>query len=226
MLVTQLLAGGDTYERFQHKQAKFEASLDCEEGGGVSLLDDGDTFNEVDYEAIKPDTVLETPLSVVNAGPYPPLPSQMASVKSIESDLHLASSLGGLSLHEDSEISTAVNSPLLSPVAAAFPPSSGHSDAAHESFTTGSTNASGSSHQPKVWGSRKGKTASSTLFPDAQLTPGSAEFSIAAHDDAIEQAYGLNIMRNRFWDPLSSDFNAERFYDAIVNKYHCPFVCE
>jgi hypothetical protein len=36
----------------------------------------------------------------------------------------------------------------------------------------------------------------------------------------------LNIMRDRFWDPLSSDWNPERFYDSVVNKYFCPFPCE
>jgi hypothetical protein len=216
MLITQLLAGGDIHDRFEQKQAQFEASQDFEEKGGVSLLDDSDAFDEVNYKAIKPDTVIETPLSVINAGPYPRLLSQMASANSNQPDL--ASSLGGLFLLEDSETPTAVNSPLLSSVAA--------NDAAHGSSTTGSTTAFGSSHQPKVWGSRKGKTASNTLFPDAQLTPVPAEFSIVAHDDAMEQAHGLNIMRKRFWDPLSTDFNPDRFYDAIVNKYHCPFVCE
>jgi hypothetical protein len=214
MLITKLLEGGDTYERFQQKQANFEASQDCEEEGGISLLDDDDAFDEVKFEAIKPDTVLETPLSVINAGPYPPLPSHKSD---------LASSLGGMSLHGDSETSIVLNSLLLPPVVAASPTGSIHRDAAYES--RGSTAAS-SSHQVKVWGSRKGKTASSTLFPDAQLTSAPAEFSIAAHDDAMAQAHGLNIMRTRFWDPLSNDFNPDRFYDAILNKYHCPFVCE
>lgn len=82
------------------------------------------------------------------------------------------------------------------------------------------------SRQLKVWGSRDGKSTSNILFPNAKPTPATKEFSIAAHDDQMEREYGINIMRTRFWDPLSSDWNPERFYDSVINKYYCPFVCE
>jgi hypothetical protein len=43
--------------------------------------------------------------------------------------------------------------------------------------------------QLKVWGKRKGKSASSTLFPNAKSTPASSQFSIAAYDDNMEKEY-------------------------------------
>jgi hypothetical protein len=33
-------------------------------------------------------------------------------------------------------------------------------------------------------------------------------------------------MRDHFWDPMSSDWNAEHFFDSVVSKYFCPFPCE
>jgi hypothetical protein len=42
----------------------------------------------------------------------------------------------------------------------------------------------------------------------------------------MEQEHGINLMRTRFWDPMSTDWNPEKFYDFVISKYHCPFVCE
>lgn len=80
--------------------------------------------------------------------------------------------------------------------------------------------------EEKVWVNRCGKSASSTLFPNAKLTPAPEEFTIAAHDEQMEREHGINIMKTRFWDPLSTDWNPERFYDSVIDKYNCPFVCE
>jgi hypothetical protein len=82
------------------------------------------------------------------------------------------------------------------------------------------------SRQLKIWVSRKEKSSAATLFPDAKPNPLSKDFSISAHDAAMEQEHGINIMRSRFWDPMSTDWDPEKFYDAIVGKYHCPFICE
>lgn len=78
----------------------------------------------------------------------------------------------------------------------------------------------------KAWGDSNGKSASSALFPNAKPTPAPQEFSIAAHDEQMEREHGINIMKTRFWDPLSSDWNPERFFDSVIDKYNCPFVCE
>jgi hypothetical protein len=190
---------------------------------GDEIFDD-EEIDEVKYKAIKPDTPPETPLSPANFGPYPPLPSKMRGGSSIHSDL--ASTLGNMSINGDSVTFTVINSPLFSPVTATFPEPSFHGGSVHQvSSTHGSTTAS-SSRQPKFWGSREGKSTTDVLFPGAKPTSASEEFSIAAHDDRMEQDHGLNIMRTRFWDPLSSDFNPDRFWDPIINKYSCPFVCE
>lgn len=82
-----------------------------------------------------------------------------------------------------------------------------------------------SSPKLKTWVSRKEKSTSATLFPDAKPNP-PKDFSILAHDAAMEQEHGINILRSRFWDPMSTDWNPEKFYDAIVGKYYCSFICE
>jgi hypothetical protein len=96
----------------------------------------------------------------------------------------------------------------------------------HGSSTYGGSQFTLTGRQLKVWGSRNGKSASNNLFPNAKQTPITKEFSIAAHDEQMEREHGVNIMRTRFWDPLSSDWNPDRFYDSVINKYYCPFVCE
>jgi hypothetical protein len=181
-------------------------------------------INQVKYEAIKPDTPPDTQLSPAYAGPYPPLPSQVRGTSSVLSDI--ASTLGNMSIGGNSETSTVVNSPVLSPVTATFPQPSFRGGSVHPVPSTHGSTIASSSRQPKVWGSRDGKSTTDVLFPGSKPTPASEEFSIAAHDERMEQEQGLNIMRTRFWDPLSSDFNPDRFWDPILNKYSCPFVCE
>lgn len=80
----------------------------------------------------------------------------------------------------------------------------------------------------KVWGDRKGKTASNVLFPDAQPTPPPKDFAITSgtSNEVTPRSRVLNMMSNRFWDPMSPDWVPERFYDSAASKYHCPFPCE
>jgi hypothetical protein len=231
-LINEYLKGDEKYARFQQKQAKFEASLDAEEEGGVGLEDaifDDQEIDEVQFKAIEPDLPPVVSLSPAAASvTYPPLTSQVSETS--DAQAQLASTFGQMSFGEESEASTVVGSPIVSP---ADPPtgpfssaSSFHSNSGRQISTTqGSTTISLKS-QPKVWGSCDGKSASSVLFPYAKPTPAPIEFSIAAYDHNMEQNHGLNIMNTRFWDPMSADWNPERFYDSIGCKYYCPFVCE
>jgi hypothetical protein len=227
-------------DRFKQKTSKFEAAVDFEEEGGIVLdedpLGDDEEMEEVVFKAIKPDTLPDTPLSLTFSGvPYPPLPTQSRTVSGIE--YNVASALGGLSLNgftngstngdAESDTDTVVGSPIASPTGStlpAMPPSVSfhHGSSAPNS----SAPPASASRGVKVWGSRSGKSMSTTLFPNAKPNPPPSDFSISAHDQSMEQEHGINIMRNRFWDPLSSDWNPEKFYDSVVSKYHCPFVCE
>jgi hypothetical protein len=224
-LITELLKGGDTYVRFQQKQAKYEATLDHEEDGGVNLEDeifDDEEIEEVNFKAIEPDVAPGTPLCPATAGPYPPLPKGRCN-SALSSDL--VSTFDGISLSNgNSGASMVVNSPVLAPTMTSFHETRSTASVGQVPSTQSSTTSS--TRTPKVWGSRDGKSTSSVLFPGAKATPVPSEFSIAVYDDNVEKEHGLNIMRTRFWDPMSSDFNPDRFYDAIIQKYHCPFICE
>lgn len=226
-LITELLKGGEAYTRFQQKQAKFEATLDIEQEGGVDLGDvifDDEEIDEVQFEAIKPDVSTDTPTCTSTIEPFPPLAPKLSSADVTHKDL--TSTLGSMSLYDKLKTSTVVNSPIASPVAATSTAGSFHSNSDREITTTEGPTPISNNRQIKFWGSRDGKSTSNILFPGAERTPVPSEFSITAHDDSMEQAHGLNIMQHRFWDPNSNDFNPNRFYDAIIDKFYCPFVCE
>ncbi|KAF2029242.1 hypothetical protein EK21DRAFT_113137 [Setomelanomma holmii] len=228
-LINEYLKGDEKYQRFQQKQAKFEAALDPEEEGGIELdgdaLEDDEEIEEVKYEAIKPEVQPDMLLPPAAAGvPFPPLPSQMRSASVTKSNL--ASTLSHMSINgEESEASAVVNSPIVSPLID-IPASPGSRDTSNHQVSIHGSMTTSSTRQLKPWGSRDGKSASSVLFPNAKSTPAPSEFSIAAYDHKMEEQHGLNIMNTRFWDPHSTDFNPERFYDSISCKYYCPFVCE
>ncbi|KAH5047925.1 hypothetical protein HBI23_230290 [Parastagonospora nodorum] len=221
-LITEYLKGGEALVRFEQKQAKFEAAIDCDEQeGGVSLGDqifDDEEIEDVKFQAIKPDTPPYTP---VHLGTYPPLPSQMNSVGPTKSDI--SSLLDQLSMTADLEASaTVVNSPVGLSTAATFPVGSSQGSSSRQV----SSAAASKNLQSKVWSSRDGKSASSALFPGAKPTPVTEDFSIVAHDENMKQEHGANIMRTRFWDPDSSDWTPDRFFDVAISQYYCPFVCE
>jgi hypothetical protein len=213
-LVTTLLEDNFAYARFQAKQAKFEAANgDFEEEGGICIndpLDEDEKIGDVAFEALEPE-ISPAPLPISAAGPYPPLPVHTRAARYDISEV--ASTIGAMSVIDYDDSSTVVG--LGSPAPQSIYGSSTH---VPTTSTTG--------RQLKVWGGRDGKSASKTLFPNAKPTPATKEFSIAAHDEQMERDHGINIMRTRFWDPLSSDWNPERFYDSVIDKYNCPFVCE
>ncbi|KAF2643819.1 hypothetical protein P280DRAFT_466555 [Massarina eburnea CBS 473.64] len=170
-LVTELLNGGPSYDRFMQKISKFEGTQDFdEEGGGVSVTTDlfesngTEDARAVPFEAIKPKIEHE---DVVDPGPYPPLPS-------------LTAGLASLSMNSTDENT-------------------------HRGWL------------PK---------ASEHLFPDACPSPPPSVFSIDRHDEQMNKDHGINILKTRFWDPLSGDWNPERFFNSIISKYFCPFPCE
>jgi hypothetical protein len=229
------------------KTSKYDAAVDYEEEGGIGLeedpLGDDEAMDEVDFKAIKPDTPPETPLSAITSGvPFPPLPTQTRMVCGIEYDV--ASTLGGLSLSgstdgDESDSETVVGSPIASPTAATFPAlppivtsqrASSAQDPVQSGFQAQDSSGPSTSNsrvvKVKVWDNHNGKSMSTTLFPNAKPNPPASEFSLSAHDQSMEKEHGINIMRTRFWDPISSDWNPEKFYDSVIGKYHCPFVCE
>jgi hypothetical protein len=65
------------------------------------------------------------------------------------------------------------------------------------------------------------------LFPQAKPAPASQkEFSIEAVDQQTEHDHGANIFNTRFWDPLAKEWHPDRFYNGLIEKFFCPFMCE
>ena len=227
-LITELLSNNRALDRFRQKTSKYEAAVDYEEEGGIDLggdpLDDDEDMDEVVFKAIKPDTPADAPSTSAFIGEYPPLPRQSRFTN--EADHEIASNFGSMSLNGDgeSETSTVIGSRV-----AAGSLRSTHSQAGSlldNISVTRESSVTSSNRGLKVWGARKGKSTSATLFPNAKPNPAPSEFFVSAHDEAMEHEHGINVMRTRFWDPMSNDWNPDKFYDAIVNKYYCPFVCE
>ena len=228
LLITELLKDGPAYKRLMQKTSKFDATLDYEQEGGVELGDDplgeDEEIEEVKFEIVQPDTPPETPLSPVFASPFPPLPSFRAANDTCS---EVASTLGAMFLGDVSESSTVVGSPVTATSATGVSRGGSTREGSSTQVSTAKEASTRSAdRQPKAWGSRNGKSASNVLFPNAKPTPAPSEFSIAAHDEAMERAHGGNIMRTRFWDPEGDDWNPEHFYDSLINAYYCPFICE
>ncbi|KAH9866169.1 hypothetical protein J1614_008734 [Plenodomus biglobosus] len=218
-LISEFLKDGPAYSRFKQKTSKYDAAVDYEEEGGIELeehpLDVDEAIEDVEFEALKPDTPPETAKSRAFAVPYPPLPSQVNNAWS-----EVASSIGAMSINGESAAPTIVGSRNTDTFATVNRMSSRARPSIQGSIVTSKP------CQPKAWVNRTGKNMANMLFPNAKPTPAPSEFSIAAHDEAMEEQQGINIMRTRFWDPMSSDWNPEKFYDSVISKYCCPFVCE
>ncbi|KAF3009877.1 hypothetical protein E8E13_010738 [Curvularia kusanoi] len=209
-LITALLKDGNAYARFQAKQARYEAAHgDFEEEGGVCLTTDAleadEQIEDVKYAALRPD--VSNKVSPDLHSPYPPLPSRARASYNVD---EVASTIDTMSISHDDNSDTFV----------------GSQQAASTYGGSQYATSTASGRQLKVWSQNDGKSASNTLFPNAKPTPVSKEFSIAAHDEQMERDHGINIMSTRFWDPQSPDWNPERFYDSVLGKYNCPFVCE
>jgi len=215
-LITEFMKGGTAYARFKQKTSKYDAAIDFEEEGGIELsgdpLDVDETIEGVEFQALRPDTPPKSPQAQVFANPYPPLPSRMNDACS-----EVASSLGALSVSGESDTATVTGMSAADRI--------GGSTCARPSPSVHDSSSSTASGRAKAWGIRSGKSASSLLFPNAKPTPMPNEFSIATHEQTMQEK-GINIMRTRFWDPMSSDWNPEKFYDSVLGKYVCPFICE
>jgi hypothetical protein len=64
------------------------------------------------------------------------------------------------------------------------------------------------------------------LFKDAKATPMSPDWE--ARLRAKEKVdHKSNLLHHQFWNPEHEDYDAERFYDPMIEKYKCPFPgCE
>jgi hypothetical protein len=211
-LVTELLSGGPALELFQTKTAQYDGAQDFDKGGGVPLdnvleIDGDDGQDMPEFKAIAPVVNQD---EVVLPETYPSLPT--SSMGSLPPASMCSRTPSRMSSQPPSRMSRK------------------GSEATDLSSTLGrltmsevSSNATATADRRlKAWGGR----TSQQLFPQAKPTPPPSEFSISHHDEQIDRDHGINIFKTRFWDPLSGDFNPERFYNSVISKYYCPFPCE
>lgn len=83
----------------------------------------------------------------------------------------------------------------------------------------------GSTSMPKDADAQPWSTGatSKTLFPNAKLAPasdGQLKCVDSVHRLANDDG---NLLKARFWDASSRDFNVEPFYNAMLKHYLCPF---
>ncbi|GME28800.1 putative C2H2 finger domain protein [Neofusicoccum parvum] len=75
---------------------------------------------------------------------------------------------------------------------------------------------------PNAWGGSS--SASSVLFKGAKKTPITNEWDAALHakDEEHERGNSNNLLWMRNWDPTHKDYNPERFYNPVIERYLCP----
>jgi hypothetical protein len=76
---------------------------------------------------------------------------------------------------------------------------------------------------PIVWASG---AASKELFKDAKPTPLTQDWEARLREKE-KKDHKSNILHHQFWNPTHEDYDPERFYDPMIEKYKCPFPgCE
>jgi hypothetical protein len=76
---------------------------------------------------------------------------------------------------------------------------------------------------PPAWSA--GST-SKDLFPGATQTPISPDWDALLRAKE-EKDHKSNLFHHQFWNPAHEDYDAERFYDPMIEKYKCPLPgCE
>jgi hypothetical protein len=76
---------------------------------------------------------------------------------------------------------------------------------------------------PAPWCS---SNASKELFNDAKPTPPTQDWEARLREKE-EKEHKANVLHHQFWNPTHEDYNPERFYDPMIEKYKCPFPgCE
>jgi hypothetical protein len=76
---------------------------------------------------------------------------------------------------------------------------------------------------PVPWASG---SVSKRLFKDAKPTPMTPDWEARLRKKE-EKDHKSNILHHQFWNPAHEDYDSERFYDPMIEKYKCPFPgCE
>jgi hypothetical protein len=68
--------------------------------------------------------------------------------------------------------------------------------------------------------------AAKELFKDAKATPVTPDWEarLRGKEKADHQS---NLLHHQFWNPEHEDYDPERFYDPMIERYKCPFPgCE
>ena len=208
---------------------------DQETEGGVPLMDQEDDAQKDGHVPLQAEVDLidfnhssqSIPLTRAKLETWPRLPGQSAPSQPSETTRSTTPSVSGTDISISANASditsrrggtkvyTESYSSLGSPAYGATSIDD-NEDAASEATTTAE-----SAVPRTAWA---GGQSSKTLFAEAKPTPPSAE--ALARQDA-EASSGGNLFTTRFWDKNSKDYDVERFYHSVLEKYVCPFPgCE
>ncbi|CAK3795614.1 hypothetical protein CB0940_02692 [Lecanosticta acicola] len=130
----------------------------------------------------------------------------------------------GLPKQQESNMSQPSLSNAMSKMSLKSASASGSSKLYHrDSAAEDGHNSSQSSNKIAAWG---GKSTSKALFPNAKPTPpqpGDYDAILQHHAQQAAANDATNALKVDFWDPQAEGYSAHRFYNALIQKYCCPF---
>lgn len=186
-----------------------EAAKDDEEGGGAALPDllgEEDDITWLDsFEPIKPEQPATQAALAVNQQKWPALAAAAAKLKDAGAvPRELTESMQALAIKSGKPVLPSQElkiEPNPWPLPADYKPG--------DPLPT----------KPPAWSSG---TASKDLFRGAKATPVTPDWELLLKQH-VEKDHKSNLLHHQFWNPAHEDYDAERFYDPMLEKYKCPF---
>ena len=77
----------------------------------------------------------------------------------------------------------------------------------------------GNAGSVRAWGTT---STSTILFPKAMATPATNEWQ-QKQQEIHQEDRKFNILKSQYWNPVSKDYQPDRFYDPVIEKHRCPF---
>ncbi|KAF2424896.1 hypothetical protein EJ08DRAFT_681732 [Tothia fuscella] len=209
-IITRLLEDPTAMQAMALKDCTpyIDAARDDDKGGGAALNlmdkgeDDDDEITWLDsYEPLAPDQAPVAPMMSIDQQTYPTLAAAVAK----------RNASGGVSLSEEMQALNIKNGGAVKPQQAKIEANPWPLPADYKPGDPLPT-------KPPVWGG----SSSKELFKEAKATPMTTDWEKRLKEHS-EKDHKSNILHHQFWNPTHEDYDAERFYDPMLEKYKCPF---